>query len=148
MLFLVTYRDYWRCLGIPFLNLQQRPCKSRPVSWVSSARAKLQGVYDTCTAAYSSSGPSIVPVCDSRKYRHHTGNRHYSAYRHHWLFPSVPRDCTDTIAGNRHYPTGTIEGPLLYSYELVTILVARFGSPKGSTPSLLCTAKLSHSECK
>lgn len=27
---------------------------------------------------------------------------------------SVPRDFTDIINGNRHYPIDTIEGPLLY----------------------------------
>ena len=55
----------------------------------------------------------MVPVCASRKYGHCTGNRHYSAYNHYWLFPSVPSNFTDTIAGNRHYSSGIIEGPLL-----------------------------------
>ena len=47
------------------------------------------------------------------KYRHCSGNRHYSAYCHCWLFLSVPRDFTGTIAGNRHYrgTTTVFTGP-------------------------------------
>ena len=54
-----------------------------------------------------------MPVCARRKYEHCSENRHYSAYRHCSLFLSVPNDSTCTIAGNRHYSTGAIEGPLL-----------------------------------
>ena len=48
------------------------------------------------------------------KYRHYGGNRHYSAYCQYWLFPSVRSDFTGTVAGNRHYSTGTIQGSLLH----------------------------------
>ena len=46
------------------------------------------------TASKYSGGPFIVRVCaiNSRKYRHCSGNRHYSAYCQYWLFPSVPSD--------------------------------------------------------
>ena len=47
------------------------------------------------------------------KSRHDGGNRHYPACCHYWLFPLVPSDLTGTIAGNRLYPTGAIEGPPL-----------------------------------
>ena len=49
------------------------------------------------------SGPSIMPACSSRIYRHYNGNRDHSANCHHWLFPSVRRNFTGTIAGNPHY---------------------------------------------
>ena len=48
------------------------------------------------------------------KHRHYSGSWHCSAYGHFWLFLSVPSDSTGTIAGNRHYSSGTIEGPPLY----------------------------------
>ena len=48
-----------------------------------------------------------------RTYRHYGGNKHYSACRHYWSFPSMPSNCTGTIAGYRHYSTSTIEGQLL-----------------------------------
>ena len=38
---------------------------------------------------------------------------------HFCIFPYVPCDFTGTIAGNRHYSTSTIEGPLLYDRLLV-----------------------------
>ena len=52
---------------------------------------------------HSSKYPSTATVCASRNYRHCSGNRHYTAYYYHWLFPYVPSDSTGTIAGNRHY---------------------------------------------
>lgn len=64
-------------------------------------------------------GPSIVPLCASRKYRHCRGNRHYSPFCHYLLLPSVPSGFTGTIVGNKHYSTGTLEGTLLlYKYPL------------------------------
>ena len=63
------------------------------------------------TKKTQSSGPSIAPV--GVKHRQSSGNRHYSACCHCWLLPSLPSDFTGTIAGNRHYSTGTTEGPLL-----------------------------------
>ena len=44
----------------------------------------------------------------------------YPAYGHCWLCPSVSNELTSAIAGNRHYTTGTIEGPLLYFYMITT----------------------------
>ena len=45
------------------------------------------------------------------KYRHYIGSRHYSAsYCHHWLVVHVY--AKRLRRGNRHYSTGTIEGPL------------------------------------
>ena len=42
-----------------------------------------------------SGGPSKVPRCAARKYRHYTsGDRRYSTYCHVWLFPSTPSDFT------------------------------------------------------
>ena len=50
------------------------------------------------------SGPSIVLVCASRKMRHYSGIRHYSAHCHCWLFPYMSSvDFTVTTADNRHY---------------------------------------------
>ena len=66
-----------------------------------------------CNVRAYTNGSSVVPVCASRKHRHYSGNRHYSAYYHCSLFPSVPSDFAGTIAGNRHYSTGTTAGPLL-----------------------------------
>lgn len=62
----------------------------------------------------SSNGPSIVTVCASRKYRHYSGNRCYSAHRHFWLTPYVPSQFIGAKAGNRYYKylTSTIDGPL------------------------------------
>ena len=37
------------------------------------------------------SGPSIVPICAGRKYRHCNGNRHYSASCPHRVLPSCTR---------------------------------------------------------
>ena len=54
-----------------------------------------------------------MPVCANQKYRLYIRNRHYSAYCHHLLFPSLPGDFTGTTWGNWHYSNGTIEGPLL-----------------------------------
>ena len=48
------------------------------------------------------------------KYRHCSGNRHYSAYCRCCLLPSVPSNCTGIIAGNRHYSSGAIEGRTTY----------------------------------
>ena len=83
-----------------------------------------------------SGGPSKVPICANRKYRHYSGNRHYSAYCHFWLSPSAS---TDTIAGIRHYLTGNIGGPLFSWYalwkwrsapfDMGTMLVGRCGCP-------------------
>ena len=55
------------------------------------------------------------------KYRHYSGNRHYSTYCHYWLFPSVPRDFAGNIVGNRHNSIGTLKGPLRYIIALVVI---------------------------
>ena len=43
------------------------------------------------------------------KHRHYIGSRHRSVYCHSSLFKYVPGNFTGTIAGNRHYLTGTIE---------------------------------------
>ena len=51
---------------------------------------------------YGGSGVSIALVCASGKHRHYSGNR------------SNDFTGTASIAVNRHYPTGNIEGPLLY----------------------------------
>ena len=47
------------------------------------------------------------------KYPHYSDNRHYSAHCYYWLSPYVLCDFKGTIAGNRHYSTGAIRGPLL-----------------------------------
>ena len=60
---------------------------------------------------------SIPLVCVRRKCWHYSGNRHCYANYNYWLFPSVPSGFTGTIAGNRHYSTGTIEGPPLHLYR-------------------------------
>ncbi|CAM9993349.1 unnamed protein product [Laminaria digitata] len=78
--------------------------------------------------------PSIVPGCASQQYRHHSGKPALLRTLPHWLIPSVPSDLTGTIAGSRHYSTGTIEGPLLYvesSTELRTGSV--FVPPRNAT---------------
>ena len=49
-----------------------------------------------------SSGPSIVPVYARHKYQHYSGNWHYAAYGHYWMFPSVPSGFTGAKAGSRH----------------------------------------------
>ena len=78
--------------------------------------AAAQNTFSHPTAsAYCRSGPSVVPVCASRKYKHFSGSRHYSAYRRECPFPSAPNDSMCTIAGIRHYDsTGSREGSLLY----------------------------------
>ena len=64
-------------------------------------------------SAYSIAGcTATVTVCPSRKNRHNSGNRHYSAYHHYWLFRSVPSDFTGTISGNGHYSASAKEGRL------------------------------------
>ena len=65
-------------------------------------------------------------VCARQQYRLHSGNRHYSGHCHTGSSPSVPRDFTGAIAGNRHYSTGTIEGllhPTINNDSLLTRLV-------------------------
>ena len=62
-----------------------------------------------------------MPVCVRREYPHYSGNRHYSACCHYWLFLPMPSDFTGTIAGNRHYSTGTIEEPLLCKFGDVAL---------------------------
>ena len=64
--------------------------------------------FSTYVYYIQSSGSSIVPACASGKNRHYSGNRHYSAYYHYRLFPMGPNNFTGTIAGDRHYSTGTI----------------------------------------
>ena len=86
------------------------------------SREKEGGGGDTKRLASNySSGSSIVPVCVRREYPHYSGNRHYSACCHYWLFLPMPCDFTGTIAGNRHYSTGTIEGPLLCEFGDVAL---------------------------
>ena len=46
------------------------------------------------------------------KCRHCTGNQHYSAWCHYWLFPSVAGYFTGIMAGNPHHSAGSIERPL------------------------------------
>ena len=49
--------------------------------------------------------------------QHCSDNRHYSLHRHYWLFTPAPNNFKGTIAGNRHYTTGTVEKPLLLYYK-------------------------------
>ena len=73
----------------------------------------------------------MAPVCASQKYRRYYGNLNYSAYCHYSLLPSVPSDFTGTIAGNQHYSTRTIEGPLPCPIDVV----AQGDSPLRCRPS-------------
>ena len=76
---------------------------------------------DTVARLLYCSGPSIAPVCVSRKYLHYSGNRHYSAYFHYWLFPYAPSEFTGTMPGNWHYSIGTVEVCLLaMAYTIAT----------------------------
>ena len=79
------------------------------------------------------------------KKRHYSGNRHCSSYCHSSLFPSVPRDFTGTISGNRHYSTGTIEGPQLqlatFAYSPQTPLENSVTAPTPHTLPALSQAR-------
>ena len=90
-----------------------------------------------------------MPVRDSRKYQHYSGNRHYSEYCHYWLSPAVPRDFTGTIAGNRHYSTGTIEGNILYVHTSGQSKNKQYKSPSQglSSPSPLLSGPLGGRRC-
>ena len=41
----------------------------------------------------------------------HSGQRHYSTDGHHSLFPYAPSAVIGTVASNRRYSTGAVEGP-------------------------------------
>ena len=51
-----------------------------------------------------SSGPSVVPVCASRKHRHYSGNRHYSLSCFYYSGCShLYQAMSEALAEKRHY---------------------------------------------
>ena len=69
----------------------------------------------------------VIYVCASRKYRHGSGRRHFSACVHYWLFSRVPSDFTGTIADNRHYIEGPLRHPTPEVQQKVSGLLYREG---------------------
>ena len=80
-------------------------------------------------SAHERRRPRVQCVHYRGKYRHYSGNRHYSAHCDCWRFPFVPSDFTGTIAGSRHYSIGATGGPPPYSssvcYHKYCIIVRR-----------------------